>query len=722
MPPDVSVIIPTLNNVRFTAECFASLAQTTGITYEIIVVDNGSDDETISFASSHTPGQLRGKAQGSNPPVNVRILHNTERYCLSRSWNMGMDASVGKYPVLSNNDVIYAPGSLLAMVQAIEHPQVGVCLPWSPQNASGILPQVKPPRIIADTIQNLMAVSEWDARREKTGKVHYIRDGKIRQGGYCFMVKRGCWERVGRFDEDYKLTAEDYDWFIRTQRYYKISQAEDAYVEHHGSQTRQWLFDDNYLRTIRNRFLLSEKQEGLREMFSVVMPVYNRINSLRAAIESVRLQSYPHWKLYIIDDGSEDWDQIQSLAEDYSGKVVDETGRICFFHLRENRGPGNARNVGMEMSKGKYVAFLDSDDIWYPNHLQVHLDTHETGDWQMVYTDPEFAWRWWDIGTRTFLHKRESHPTIRYWGAFDRGRLSEYNYIQTSSVSIWGDTARGLKFNDRRIEEDWDFFRSLPDPVRHVPFFTCRYHLSKNAESEHLVGRVLDISGSAPSWETRNAIIISHSLKEPAALGVVIPTSNRPEKLDRALESMGYLDIPFCVCDDGSREATKVAEVVQKYLQGSLLRLEGVHGPSIARNRACEYLPVEWIQLLDDDDILCPGWYDTMMRVIGADWDVITFAAYVPGSNGFSASDDLFTSQMCVRREMFLRVGGFIESLHWGEERNLMERLERMGAKVKRLKMPLVLRPERGGTGRPETFAEGEIEKPLPTRRRRGMF
>ena len=96
-------------------------------------------------------------------------------------------------------------------------------------------------------------------------------------------------------------------------------------------------------------------------MFSVVIPLYNKKQYIRRCVESVLLQSFTNFQLIIVDDGSTDGSYDELL--DISDK------RILLLQ-QENSGVGNARNTGINNAKYEWIAFLDGDDIWYPNHLQ----------------------------------------------------------------------------------------------------------------------------------------------------------------------------------------------------------------------------------------------------------------------------------------------------------------------------------------------------------------
>lgn len=97
--------------------------------------------------------------------------------------------------------------------------------------------------------------------------------------------------------------------------------------------------------------------------FSIITPTYNRARFLTEMIESVQQQTFTDYEHIIVDDGS----------EDDSEKIVSEfakaDSRINYI-IQENKGRSTARNVGIEQAKGQYVCFLDSDDLWLPNHLE----------------------------------------------------------------------------------------------------------------------------------------------------------------------------------------------------------------------------------------------------------------------------------------------------------------------------------------------------------------
>lgn len=99
-------------------------------------------------------------------------------------------------------------------------------------------------------------------------------------------------------------------------------------------------------------------KEGL---VSIIIPVYNAEDFLIETIESVQAQTYKNWELLLVDDCSTDssGDLIEAKAK--------EDDRIKYIKLEKNSGAAVTRNIGLSEASGRYVAFLDSDDIWKPD-------------------------------------------------------------------------------------------------------------------------------------------------------------------------------------------------------------------------------------------------------------------------------------------------------------------------------------------------------------------
>ena len=115
-------------------------------------------------------------------------------------------------------------------------------------------------------------------------------------------------------------------------------------------------------------------------LVSIIMPTYNNSAFIPAAIESVLNQTVTDWELEIIDDCSNDntSEVLQTYLERYP--------RIHYTRLHKNAGVAAARTEGVNKATGKYIAFLDSDDIWCPEKLEHQLRLQEASGADLIYT------------------------------------------------------------------------------------------------------------------------------------------------------------------------------------------------------------------------------------------------------------------------------------------------------------------------------------------------
>ena len=115
---------------------------------------------------------------------------------------------------------------------------------------------------------------------------------------------------------------------------------------------------------------------------SVIMPLYNSELYVEQAIRSVISQTYNNWELIVVNDCSED--SSASIVE----TLAQEDPRIRLLHTKNPSGsPTLPRNIAIENANGRYIAFLDSDDVWLPNKLEEQLALFNDDSVRIVYSD-----------------------------------------------------------------------------------------------------------------------------------------------------------------------------------------------------------------------------------------------------------------------------------------------------------------------------------------------
>lgn len=125
----------------------------------------------------------------------------------------------------------------------------------------------------------------------------------------------------------------------------------------------------------------------MRELVSIIIPVYNANKYIEATVKTVMEQSYENWELLLVDDGSTDGstETIKRIVEE------DVTNRIIPLFPNEHGSAAKARNYGLDNAKGRYIAFLDADDLWERDKLSKGLAFMQEKNAGFMFTGYEFA-------------------------------------------------------------------------------------------------------------------------------------------------------------------------------------------------------------------------------------------------------------------------------------------------------------------------------------------
>lgn len=140
----------------------------------------------------------------------------------------------------------------------------------------------------------------------------------------------------------------------------------------------------------------------MEEMVSIIVPVYMAGGYIAETIEMVRRQTYKDWELILVDDASPDnsAEIIQEIIQEAASQKLSgenpETDRfskerIHLIKKEKNEGAAKARNTGIEHAEGRYIAFLDADDVWKPDKLEKELAFIKDRQAEFVFTAYEFG-------------------------------------------------------------------------------------------------------------------------------------------------------------------------------------------------------------------------------------------------------------------------------------------------------------------------------------------
>ncbi|WP_410521556.1 glycosyltransferase family 2 protein [Candidatus Tisiphia endosymbiont of Empis tessellata] len=379
--PKVSIIIPVYNGTNYMREAIDSAVAQTYKNLEILVVNDGSNDngETERIALSYGD--------------KIRYFSKTNGG-VGSALNLAIKEMKGEYFSWLSHDDVYNPNK-------IEH-QI---------NILNTLPN-----------RNTIIYGGYEVIDHNSKSLYFIRPDKILSAEKCniplFPLMRGLihgctllipikyFRKIGTFDETL-LTTQDYALWFEFLRIAPIHFDDRILIKsrtHLDQGTHKIASHMNECNELWSRFLrrltLEEMtiMEGSPYLFlhrtsvflanasccqayelaksmakdiltdikiSVIMPIYNRVDLAIESIKSVIAQTHQCFELILVDDGSED--DISMLIEE-----CNKDSRIKYIR-KENAGPAAARNLGIKHASGQYIAFIDSDDLFYDNKLEVQL-------------------------------------------------------------------------------------------------------------------------------------------------------------------------------------------------------------------------------------------------------------------------------------------------------------------------------------------------------------
>jgi glycosyltransferase involved in cell wall biosynthesis len=237
---------------------------------------------------------------------------------------------------------------------------------------------------------------------------------------------------------------------------------------------------------------------------SVIIPSFNHAQYVSEAIESVLTQTYKEIEIIVVDDGS-----IDNTKEVLAPYIKEE--RIRYIY-QENHGLAAARNKGLEAAQGRYIKFLDSDDLLYPQQIEGQVDQIKTGD------------NFFSISDYCLLRPRGEIANFQYQPTEEGRQLAaffEANQAPVHAYLVPKDLiqkAGGFDVNLKTCE-DWDLWiRILQEGavIKHFPYMGCCYRIlmtSMSADAEKMLLQKCKIFEKINAWLLKEENLSRYSTK-----------------------------------------------------------------------------------------------------------------------------------------------------------------------------------------------------------------
>lgn len=666
--PLVSVIIRCYNQAEFLPDVLESIARQTFTDWECIVNDDGSPDDTADIFE-----QFKQKY-----PDKKFDLLRTPNGGLSTALNVGIEASHGKYILPLDADDKIEPEYLAETVRILEeNPQFSIVY-VDEQNFGNAT--------------HVHSKGDSTLRNQLFANVH----------DYCSLFRREVWETVGGYSPAMYLGGEDWNFWISAAKHnfvsyhlkkplffyrnrentmvsvvkYSMEEVQAYIVLHHpelytaeGVRIAESIVRNtapNNLKKLEEVLKKHPKNALLNRMFelasggklhrendslnefnpaigtkskkssliSVIVPTHNRPRMLLESLKSIVNQTIDNWEIIVVNDAGEDVSEVVASLNN---------PKIRLITHEKNKGMSGARNTGIRAAKGKYIAYLDDDDIFYPEHLQTLVEFLESTDEKVAYSDAYRAFQEksgedYIITKRDIPNSKDFNPLKIFVGNVAPILCFMHEKSCVDAVGLFDETLTS--------HEDWEFWIRLSKKhsFKHIPKLTCEFRWREDGSSV-TTGRRADMLRTAEIIHDRHSELellpeIAQARyehleyfrqelfsKRTDTVSIVIPTFNNVDLTRQCIEAIRQTAdlIPYeiIVVDNASSDSTP------DYLRGEEAsgRIKLIVNPtnlsfSKANNQASKLARGNYLLFLNNDTIPHNGWLSALISLAESDAEI----------------------------------------------------------------------------------------------------
>ncbi|HUH52264.1 MAG TPA: glycosyltransferase family 2 protein [Flavobacterium sp.] len=184
-------------------------------------------------------------------------------------------------------------------------------------------------------------------------------------------------------------------------------------------------------------------------LVSIIIPTFNRAHLIGETLDSIIAQTYTNWECIVVDDGSTDNTEV--LMNSYQQKDK----RFKFHHRNSDKpkGANSCRNIGLDLAKGNYLVFFDSDDLMTPDHLEIKINSILKYKTDYVITKTKFF---------------NSDKDLEKYYQFDKYDLTPYNYVSqkvnwlTLDICLKAEIGKSIEFNEKlKSGQEFNYYSKL---------------------------------------------------------------------------------------------------------------------------------------------------------------------------------------------------------------------------------------------------------------------
>ena len=502
--PRISVIIPTFNHGRFLGQAVQSVLDQGIESIEILVLDNASTDETAEVMAIFANERK------------VRYMRNRRNLGAGNSTQNGFYIATGRFFCTLMADDFMNPGHLESLLSVVEaNPEVAVAytlIRWVNERGNELSAPLHPGHKnagyiggrneVADLLiydnyitpsaaiirhDAFMRVWRRDIRVKGSGDWHAMVQIAEQFPNFAFVNRRGVSYRVhgDQYSNQFYRSAEPLEGHVfilegvLERKSEGLLKGREFEVSAHLKR-RLELYPSEQATSLgeKARALCKQLEELAKQdhamLFSVILTTYNRPAMLQDALRSIATQTLRDFEVILVNDHGE---PVEALLEDFDFPLT-------YIYKGTNQGLSAARNTGLALARGRYVCYLDDDDMYLPDHLAVLAKTFESHPEAVIYTGVEYATEEVVDNERRVLTRSQPYRHEQ----FDKERLFIQNYIP---VNTWAHPRNaidevGVFDTGLTAFEDWDMLLRLAScrSFRHVPQVTAEVRMRPGGENE----------------------------------------------------------------------------------------------------------------------------------------------------------------------------------------------------------------------------------------------
>lgn len=458
--PSVSVVVPCYKQAEFLSDAIESVVAQTYTDWELIIVDDGSPDDTADVAE---------KLIAMYPHRSIRLLRKPNGG-VSDARNAGIADAHGAYILPLDADDMIQPTMLEKTVQLLDS-SPDIAIAYTDITHFGAL-------------ERTICAAEFDP----------LKIPHNNQLNYCSLYRREAWELVGGY-KDMFWCYEDWDFWVGcTAAGLRASRIPESLLLYRTKEVSMYTVGVAHDVELRSRIILNQPElftfrqiSNARAVLqnkpipetagipivSVIVPTHNRPDLLCIAIASILAQTLENFEIIVVNDAGID-------VEPWIANR-DPRGRIRIIRHSRNKGPAASRNTGLKAARGRYIAYLDDDDLYYPEHLQTLVNTAEENRVSVACSEANRA---------LYAEKNGREPVQRE--VIYRLDFAAHELLVTNRLPVLVILHRrtcldtiGLFDEQLTTHEDWDMwvrlFHYFPFVPVHRP--TCEFRLQINGTS-----------------------------------------------------------------------------------------------------------------------------------------------------------------------------------------------------------------------------------------------